>query len=110
MPKGSYGLSPNQIENQRKSFEEILAKADALPSPVIPRTVDDMQPLIKKLRDDKGLGWTEIEHWMRQNTEFHRSGMFWKNIYNGKRIGFIKMDKKLNPTLAQPEQLQIENE
>lgn len=36
MPKGSYGLSPNQQENQRKSFEAILAEADAIPAPVIP--------------------------------------------------------------------------
>lgn len=66
-----------------------------------------MQPLIKKLRDEKGLGWTEIEHWMREHTEFYRSGPFWKAIYNGKRLTTIAIERKLKPTLTQPEQQQI---
>ncbi len=66
-----------------------------------------MQPIIKKLRDEKGLGWTEIENWMRDNTEFYRSGTFWKGIYNGKRLGFIKIEKPVVPTLPHSETQQI---
>lgn len=87
MPKGSYGLSPNQIEAQRKTIEEIMEKADALPPAVKPRTVEEMIPLLKKLRDEKGMSWPEIEYWLRDNTEFHRSGNFWSNLYKGKKIG-----------------------
>lgn len=101
MPKGSYGLSPNQIEAQRIPLEEILAKADSLPPPVKARTVEDMQPLVQKLRDEKGMSWPEVADWMRTNTEFYRSGQFWKNIYNGKRIGVIQSVKEIQPPTSQ---------
>ncbi len=107
MPKGSYGLSPNQQHNQRKPLDAIMAEADALPKPVQKRSADDMQPLVIKLRDDKGLGWSEIAGWMRDHTEFYRSGTFWKNIYSGKRVGIIRNERKLTPTLQQPTQPQL---
>lgn len=110
MPKGSYGLSPNQQAAQRVSLEEIMAKADSLPTPVQPRTVDDMQPLVKKLRDEKAMGWSEIEHWMRENTEFWRSGQFWKQIYTGKRMKLVSVETNVTPTLMQPQQHQLSQE
>lgn len=87
-----------------------MAQAEALPAPVQPRTVDDMQPLVKKLRDEKGLGWSEIEHWMREHTEFHRSGAFWKQIYFGKRMKLTQIEVNVTPTLPQPQQQQLPQE
>lgn len=84
-----------------------MLKADALPAPAQVRTVDDMQPLVKKLRDEKGMSWVEIETWMYNNTEFHRSGMFWKQIYTGKRMKLVSVETKVTPTLPQPQQSQL---
>jgi hypothetical protein len=79
-------MSPAQREAARTPLEEIFAKADALPSRPKPRIVEDMIPLITKLRDEKQLSWTDIASWMNNNTEFNRSSSFWSKLYKGYKV------------------------
>lgn len=73
-------LTPNQIELARVPLSAILEKASSLPSLAPVRSEKDMLPVIKVLHE-KGMFWTEIEQWMRDNTEFYRAAGFWKRMF-----------------------------
>ena len=93
----NYGMSPNQEAAVLRTMEEQLALVDQIPTPSPPRTVEDYIPLLKKLRDEKGMSWPLIQRWMFDNTEFNRGASFWAQLYKGKKVGIMSVE---TPTAA----------
>lgn len=103
-----HNLTPHQQELAQRTMEEIFDAANQIPEPPKPRCVEDMRPLVQKLRDEKRMPFTDISDWMRNNTEFYRSASFWSQLYKGKIMKITSIESKVEqePKVTDPHDFQ----